>query len=541
MKNRRRRRAANHHAVQSAPFDHDLFRRLYISSNGVEVINFAATKRLSKDHVDELLESHYETDNAKQDAANKVLLYMKNGNSLTNVSLKEIESVTPHIWLVSQEDGQRPFAYDFHKPSELFLYFKLNGIEVPSKRRRRATGMPSSPLSDSPVPLTQWIDIQTADGDTQIVQEVLSAFPVDSETIDNCLYLIGQDLIDTTHLAYTGSQAYYFINLICTPTATAQSMHLYADSEPLESDDAVDSQMTRGRSVMEMRFNAMQHNVHRSAVPAPVPVAVIAFPGWVLTIHEKPFAEMDDLLRMIRVYCSHRGEFVSETVSTDILTDQRLTTPLVVSTLVRIAVGHNIDSATLAEVVEDLGDAVFDVPATHKEQDKIIRRITDVRRCFGECVSDGYRREQVIDTLLDNEIINNFICRDAASKSVLESLQSHLRYVQHELADYRDTVAVSHWYHNVAVQRKILIRGNKSLRAILLLTEMCNIMYPVMLIQTLYSMNVPLPFDSEGEPPNYSLWPFFILAIIFAIYIFWVGRVVIRVYKAKLFDSQYIA
>lgn len=296
--------------------------------------------------------------------------------------------------------------------------------------------------------------------------------------------------------------------------------------------------LCRGKSVMEMRFNAVRNNISRRAVPDPVPVAMIAFPGWVITIHEKPFAEMDDLFRMLQVYCSKaERDFASMSWSLNVMTNQRFTTALFVVSLLRIAVGHNIDSVALAEAVDELGEVVFDVPVTHKEQEEVIRRITDIRRCFGECGTDVSRREHIIDTLLDTELENNFLIRDPVLKEVLEALQSHLRHAQHELADHRDTVAVSHWYHNVAVQRTILLRGNSDLRMILLLTEMCNIMYPVMLLQTLYSINVVVPFDSAEST---SLAPFLVTAGIFCFYLFWFGRAVLQVFRRKVFNSQFV-
>ena len=69
------------------------------------------------------------------------------------------------------------------------------------------------------------------------------------------------------------------------------------------------------KSVMQMRFEAVRDGLPRRSVPDPVPVAVIVFADWVITIHDKPFAEMDDLFRIIKFRCSppatHDGGDVS--------------------------------------------------------------------------------------------------------------------------------------------------------------------------------------------------------------------------------------
>eukprot|EP00796_Vickermania_ingenoplastis_P004914 gene4914-3526_t len=542
MKNRRRHTTTLKNVIQPVPFDHDLFRHTYVAGEGVDVIDLANGDSIarSKKAVDALLSAHFRSEEyLREHATNQAFLHMRSGSSASTV-LQEIESKDPHLWFVSQEEGRLPYGHVFATPTDLFAFFKDRGMKVPGRRQRGQAG------SDIP-PITRWIDIQTR-GDVGVVQEILARFPMDAETEDQCLYLLGQDRINTARTALGSDRAYMLINLMCTPVVTSQTMNLCHSAQAGPATlDTVSSQhvssdaLCRGKSVMEMRFNAMRNNISRRAVPDPVPVAVLAYPGWVITIHDAPFAEMDDLLRMLQVYCSH-GEEGFHTTSLNLMTHQRFTTALFVVSFLRIAVGHDIDSVALAEVVNELGDVVFDVPASLKEQERIIRRITDTRRCFGECGTDVNRREQIVDTLLDPELENNFITQDPVIRRVLETLQSHLRYTQHELADYRDTVAVSHWYHNVAVQRCILIRGNGDLRMNLLLTEMCNIMYPVMLVQTLYSMNVIVPFDSNtGDPPSTSLAPFCVTAVCFVIYILWFGRAMFKVFRQKVFHSQFLS
>lgn len=547
MKNRRRRAAALGSVIQPAPFDHDLFRHLFVSGEGVDVVDLACScmERRSTKVVQELLSEYLTSKRYVDDhPTNEALLHLQEGAS-ASTTLREVESNEPHIWLVTQEDQIRPCGYSLTSPAHFFSFLREKKWRTPGRRQRSVPAV--VPGGASEAPLTRWLDIQTG-RNTRVVEDILARFPVDLETEEQCLYLGGQDSINTLHMSKSADRAYLFVNLMCTPTVTQQTVKLCHGGPKCSGQCTVDDDASqfvshdalyRGKSVMEMRFNALRDNIPRSTVPDPVPVALIVFPEWVITIHEKPFAEMDDLLRMIQLYCSpEKDHFVS---SFSVLTRQRFTSALFLTTFLRIAVGHNIDSVALAEEVDELGDMVFDVPSSVKEQEKVIRRITDIRRCFGECGTDVDRREKIVDTLLDTEMENNFIIASAVTKEALVTLQSHLRAVQRELADYRDTVAASHWYHNVAVQRTILIRGNSDLRMILLLTEMCNIMYPVMLLQTLYSINVVVPFDSEGDPPSTSYGPFFFTAGVFALYIFLFGRTVFAVFRRKVFTSQYIA
>ena len=87
----------------------------------------------------------------------------------------------------------------------------------------------------------------------------------------------------------------------------------------------------------------------------------------------------------------------------------------------------------------------------------------------------------------------------------------------------------------------LLRRGNRALRMVLLLTEMANIMYPIVTLQTLYAMNVRLPFEANGDPPNNSLVPFFVLAGVFLAYSTLTLRAVRSLMKRKSFQTQLLA
>lgn len=151
---------------------------------------------------------------------------------------------------------------------------------------------------------------------------MLSRFPVSQDTIDRCLFLALHDYIDTDHLSSDNS-SYLFFLFTCTPIntndTTTQSPFAptkaanYASNTSTASDSYYEA-----KSVMQMRFEAVRDGLPRRSVPDPVPVAVIVFADWVITIHDKPFAEMDDLFRIIKFRCSppatHDGGDVSGAV-----------------------------------------------------------------------------------------------------------------------------------------------------------------------------------------------------------------------------------
>lgn len=537
MKNRRRHTSLREE-FKPAIFDHNLFRHLNVTREGADVVDFTnpSSTEKQRNEIEALLSQHYTSpEYLVEHSANPAFIRLLHDGTSGPV-LREIESKEPHIWFISQENGNRPYGYTFHTPSRLFAFLQGKNIRFPRRHHRdEETEEDSTTRGSTLPPTTKWIDIQTK-GDTQSLHEILSYFPVDAETQDGCSYLLSQDSVSMKHLSFKSQRSFVFINLACTPVVTDQTFNLCCNGGRMGE---VPNEFTsRGKSVVEMRLNAVRHNTSRLAVPDPVPVAVIAFPDWVITIHEKPFAEMDDLFRMLQVYCS--PEELYGRLSFQVLSNQRFTTSLFVASLLRIAIGHTIDSIALAEAVNELGETIFDVPKTATEKDQVVRRINDTRRCFGECSADAGRREYIINTLLDPEIKGNIFTCDTVSKQILEDLRSHLKYVQHELGEYRDTVAASHWYHNVAVQRVILLRGNKDLRMILLLTKLCNIMYPIMMLQTLYSMNIEVPYDSEGEPPSTTLVPFIVTAIVYLVFIIWFSRGAFTVFRQKKFLTEFI-
>lgn len=438
------------------------------------------------------------------------------------------------------------------------------------------------------LPLAKWLDIQVDGSNPRSADrlaKLLNLLPISPETRDSCLYLSTVDAIDINSMA-TGEvsdtmSGYVFLNLMCTPVVDKHGQgqgtdHAAAHSKHAESGflqglangklsfshkdkhkrakakhgAAAAPRLTRHsgqtatRSVMEMRFEAVRTGAPRSSVPEHVAVAVIVFADWVVTIHEKPFAEMDDMLRMLQLHCAP-PEVTSAHLGHNVLLSptmrRRFTAPFAMSVLLQIVVGHYLDSITLAKAVDELGDRVFDIKEKQLDQDAVIKRITAVRRCFGECGTDTARREVLFASLLQPIFAGQFFVADPAIRRELENAQAHLWYFQREISDCRDTVAVSNWYHNVAIQWVLLRRGNRALRMVLLLTEMTNIMYPIIMVQTLYSMNVPVPFQADGDPPNNSLAPFFVLAALFLVYCSLTVVVIRSLLFRKPFETRLLA
>lgn len=426
----------------------------------------------------------------------------------------------------------------------------------------------------SPLPLAKWLDIQidrTQPKSAERVAELLDMLPISQETKDSCLYLSMMDLIDVNAVApgetSDTTSGYVFLNLMCTPVVdpeTQEASLAPQDSKKsgfLHSLGGADEKATQSaktkrkaatqrgrqaatRSVMEMLFEAVRTGAPRSSVPEAVPVGVIVFADWMVTIHDKPFAEMDDLLRMVQLHCAP-PELTAARLQSNVLLApsmrRRFTAPFILSVLLQIAVGHHLDSITLAQVVDELGDAVFAVKEKRKDQDAVIRRITAVRRCFGECGADTARREVLFATLLQPIFAEQFFVADVRIRRELENAQAHLWHFQREISDCRDTVAISNWYHNVAIQWVLLRRGNRALRMVLLLTEVANIMYPIVMLQTIYAMNVRLPFEAEADPPNTSLVPFFVLAGVFLAYTALTFRAARSVLRRRSFETRLLA
>lgn len=568
MKSRRQRATVLQSEVHPVLFDHDLLRHLYVSGDGVDVIdltNSSETPEGKREMEEKLFLHYYSKEYMGKHAANPAFVYLHDAKSPSGTVLRQIENQEPHIWLIQQDENtvQKPQGYSFSSPANLFAFLRERKLRPPGYQKRSKSsfgGGRSPPLMGEPLPQAKWIDIQTS-GDISLLRGVLARFRVDSDTEDRCLYLLGQDHIDTKYSTFGGQEngtGYFFLSLVCTPVVTAETMSLWSSekSAPPSSsffqppsapsfsagrEGVNPDTICRGKSVMEMRFHALRDRTRarKSTVPDSVPVGVIAFRDWIITVHEGPFAEMDDLLRMLQLYCGQVADPIQHFTYWSVESSQRFTTPLFVGSLLRIAVGHNINSVALAEVVNELEELVFDVPEEDTDEESVISRITNTRRCFGECTTDVNRRQKIVNTLLDAEIANNFFPQDQGCKEVLETLRSHLGYVQDELADCRDTVAVSHWYHNVASQRTMVIRANRDQRVILLLTELCNVMYSIMLFQTLYSMNVIVPFDSNGNDPNTSYIPFIVTAIFFLAYFLWFSGKALQIFRRQVYHSKF--
>ncbi|KPI86752.1 hypothetical protein ABL78_4169 [Leptomonas seymouri] len=432
------------------------------------------------------------------------------------------------------------------------------------------------------LPFAKWLDVQvdrTQPNSADRVARLLDLLPISQETRDSCLYLSMVDTIDISSIPAGDpsdtTSGYVFLNLMCTPvidnrdvsnTSSAAagkkkkgflnhlSGALSTEKEAPKKKSrkgtaggaawtAPDAGRATTRSVMEMRFEAVRVGAPRSSVPEPVAVGIIVFADWMFTIHDKPFAEMDDLLRMVQLHCTPSAVAASRLHNNALLAaslHRRFTAPYILSVFLQIAVGHHLDSITLAQVVDELGDAVFVVKKKQRDQDEVVKRITSVRRCFGECGAETARREVLLATLLQPMVAEKFFVADPTIRREMENAQAHLWQFQREISDCRDTVAVSNWYHNVAIQWFLLRRGNRALRMVLLLTEVSNVMYPIVMLQTLYAMNVRLPFEADADPPNTSLAPFFVLAGIFVAYSMFTFRALRSVVKRRSFKTQFL-
>ncbi|CAD2214210.1 hypothetical protein AGDE_03815 [Angomonas deanei] len=424
--------------------------------------------------------------------------------------MMRIEERGQHIWLVVQpNEAEAPFARNFNDADRLFKYLTKHDIPFPSSENSKNSDF---------LPTTTWIDIQRGlerdSGD--VIKTILSKFPVSQDVVDNCLYIAGQDRVDTSYMLNTdGSPEYLFLNVSCTPLEEEpqpQTGDPFAPRAPLIHN------INTTKSIMEMRFDAVFKEDHTLSAE-PVVLAVIAFRNWIITVHEEPFAEMDDLLRMIQMRCfpeQFNGKRLWHPAEPSPGAPKgRFTSPFVLTSLFQISVGHHVDSVTLAEAINKLGDKVFTVKDTIKEQEKALLHITVVRRCCGECSTEVSRKENIVTTLLQPQFKQHFLVSDPYYREQLKISLDHLRRIQLDLGNCRDTVALYNWYHNISIQWFLLRRGNRALRMLLLITECANIIYPVLMIQTLYAMNVPVPFDSEGDPPSTSYVPFFVLLAIF--------------------------
>ncbi|CBZ25960.1 conserved hypothetical protein [Leishmania mexicana MHOM/GT/2001/U1103] len=530
------------------------------------------------------------------------------GGSAPASNLVRIEDSAEHWWLMCQAtEDTAPYARLFNGAGDLLSYLEHHNLQLPTGTSwvsdpSTDAGLPHGgqpqPYHDSsnsvtgsttPVlPLTKWLDIQIDRSNSRSAERVtqlLNRLPISQETKDSCLYLSTVDSIDisvlTTGEVSSTMSDYVFLNVMCTPVVENDANGAGAAPATTASDEKrslhkpdggkfgvsstdkkkgpaksgktrkrggahIPSQGTLSttRSVMEMRFEAVRTGAPRSSVPEPVAVAVIVFADWMFTIHEKPFAEMDDMLRMVQLHCAPSEVTTSHLRYAPALSptmQRRFTAPFAMSVLLQIVVGHHLDSITLAKAVDALGECVFDVRERKKDQDAVLKHITAVRRCFGECGTETARREVLFASLLQPMFADRFFVADPTIRRELENAQAHLRHFQRDIADCRDTVALSNWHNNVAIQWVLLRRGNRALRMILLLAQMTNIMQPIVIVQTLYAMNVPLPFEAEGDPPHTTLAPFFVLAAIFFIYCCLTVGSIRRTVVRKSFETRLLA
>jgi hypothetical protein len=234
------------------------------------------------------------------------------------------------------------------------------------------------------LPLAKWLDVQvdrTQPDSAERVAALLDMLPISQETRASCLYLSMVDSIDINSAA-TGegsdlTSGYVFLNLMCTPvveydeeadaTSAAHAERkmrgfshpfggTYAKSTsaaqkdpkrkgkaaaPSPSRSAVRGNHATTRSVMEMVFEAVRTGAPRSSVPEAVPVGIIIFADWIFTIHDKPFAEMDDLLRMVQLHCTP-PELMTTQLQNNVLLSpsmrRRFTAPFVLSVFLQIVV-----------------------------------------------------------------------------------------------------------------------------------------------------------------------------------------------------------
>ncbi|KAH9581946.1 Mg2+ transporter protein [Trypanosoma melophagium] len=516
----RRRRAVPH---VEAPFAYALFGSVDIHDE--DFLNFTGEKSTTRnsDFVEFLRNKSFAQG---RDAVPKRSPYLRFqqppdienvgvSDSSKNNSFAYVEDAAQHVWFISQRHGgATPFARNFITSQQFLEYALEHSLEFPTPPQGGMSASNDNTTTSSlPKVAAKWVDIQTTD--KKLIADIVSRFPVSHDTIDHCCYL---DNIDGL-LAHS-ALGYFFFNLMCTPITS----------------DECNNRSGETKSVMQRRLDAAMANQPRSAVPAPVAVSVVVFPDWIITVHEKPFHEMGDLLKFLHSNCG-----TADSVSTRRRSVQFLTSPFIFSSLFQIVVGHQLDNVSLTLTLDRMGDHVFKVEEKPEQQEEVLQRIANVRRCFGECAAELTRREHIVSVLLQPHMMDSFITSEKVVCRQLESARAHILRLSDEVNDCRDTVAVTSWYHNVTRTWKLLLRGNKALRQTLLLTELTNIMYPVITIQTLYAMNVPLPFDSEGDPPVENLKAFFVVMVALIFYLLLCGRAMYQLFVRKRWATKLLA
>ncbi|ORC79096.1 uncharacterized protein TM35_002201000 [Trypanosoma theileri] len=519
MKSRRRRAVPN----VEAPFAYALFGSVDIhdedflnftgektTTRNAEIVEFLRNKSFAHGRDAAPKRSPYLRFQQPPDAENIGL-----NDSSKNNSLAYVEDAAQHVWFISQrQGGATPFARNFITSNQFLQYAAQHSLEFPTPPQGGLTAENGNTARATlPNGAAKWVDIQTTD--KKLIADIVSRFPVSHDTIDHCCYLDNMDSL----LAHS-ALGYFFFNLMCTP---------------ITPEDA-DNRSGETKSVMQRRLDAAMADQPRSAVPAPVAVSVVVFPDWIITVHEKPFHEMGDLLKFLHINCGSAGS-----ASTMRRSVQPLTSPFIFSSLFQIVVGHQLDNVSLTLTLDRMGDHVFKVEKEARQQEEVVQRIANVRRCFGECAAELTRREHIVSVLLQPHMMDSFLTSEKVVCRQLESARAHILRLSDEVNDCRDTVAVTSWYHNVTRTWKLLLRGNKALRQTLLLTELTNIMYPVITIQTVYAMNVPVPFDSEGDPPVENTKAFFVVMAVLILYLLLCGRAVYTLFVRKRWSTKLLA
>ncbi|RNF08903.1 hypothetical protein TraAM80_02448 [Trypanosoma rangeli] len=425
-----------------------------------------------------------------------------------NDSFVNLEDAAQHVWFLSQRsEGSMPFALNFTTSDQFLQYAKSHSLFSTAPRgsvEKAAAGPPKA---------AKWLDIQTTN--ETLLMELLSRFPLSEDTIDRCCYLDGMDC----HLAHS-TLGYFFFNLLCTPVTTEDEGY----------------RLRQKKSVMQLSLESVMRDESHSSIAAAVPVAVIVFPEWIITVHEKPFHELGDLLKFLYINCGDHGSG-----TTTRRRRQVMTSPFIFASLFQITVGHQLDTASLITSLDRMGDYVFKVENDPKVKEEVLQRITDARRVFAECAAELTRREHIVSILLQPHMANSFLTQEKTVCHLLESSRAHLLRLGDEIADARDTLSVTNWYHNTARTWKILRGGNRATRQMLLLLEITNILYPVLAAQLLYTMNVPVPFQGDQGESMENTRAFFVVLAFILLYTLLCGRAVYALFHKKRWKTRLLA
>nr|CCC93703.1 unnamed protein product [Trypanosoma congolense IL3000] len=428
-----------------------------------------------------------------------------------NGNFARVDDEAQHIWLISKRNGETaPSALKFSTAGDFLLYTEKNSLSLPKAPRGSPTAS-NDPVSVSDVP-AKWLDIQTVN--RSVITDILSHFPISTDTVDHCCYPDDVDRI-VAHSAL----GYFYFNLMCTPiTANCNRRSI------------------QPKSVIQHRLEAVMSDLPMPSFPASVAVSVILFPDWIVTVHEKPFHELDDLLRFILINCANISP-----IAHNQRVMQVMTAPFIFASLFQIVVGHLLDSESLTTMADRIGDLVFLSKHDQGGNEEVVQRITNVRRCFTEYAAELTRREYIVNLLLQTHMMDSFLTRDEVVFKQLESAQGYLQRMSDEVGDCRDTVALTNWYQNVNNMWQLLQYGNKALRQTILFTELINIMYPIITFQTVFSLNVPVPFGYYEESGAGSLNAFFVIMGIVLFFMLLCGRAMYALWHKRRWSTRLLA